>query len=42
MLSWRVKNAASDTASKVDGGANVETVKTDLASTKAVVDKDCL
>jgi len=35
-----VKNAASDAASKIDGvGASVETVKTDLASTKAVADK---
>jgi chromosome segregation ATPase len=39
-----VKNAAADTASqmssKIDGvGASVDTVKTDLASTKAVVDK---
>ena len=35
-----VKNAASDTASKVDGVSNsVDTVKTDLASTKAVADK---
>jgi len=35
-----VKNAASDTASKVDGvSSSVDTVKTDLASTKAVADK---
>ncbi len=39
-----VKNAAADTATqmstKIDGvGASVDTVKTDLASTKAVVDK---
>jgi len=39
-----VKNAAADTAnqmsSKIDGvGASVDSVKTDLASTKAVVDK---
>jgi len=39
-----VKNAAADSAtqmsSKIDGvGASVDTVKTDLASTKAVVDK---
>jgi hypothetical protein len=35
-----MKNAASDTATKLDGvGASVETVKTDLASTKAVADK---
>jgi chromosome segregation ATPase len=35
-----VKNAASDTATKIDGvGASVDSVKTDLASTKAVVDK---
>ncbi len=35
-----VKNAQSDTASKIDGvGASVDTVKTDLASTKAVVDQ---
>jgi len=39
-----VKNDAADTATKIstkiDGvGANVDTVKTDLASTKAVVDK---
>ncbi len=35
-----VKNATSDAATKIEGvGANVETVKTDLASTKAVVDK---
>lgn len=35
-----VKNAASDTATKLDGmGASVETVKTDLASTKAQADK---
>ena len=39
-----VKNAASDTASlmtsRIDGvGATVDTVKTDLATTKAVVDK---
>ncbi len=35
-----VKNAQSDTATKVDGvGASVDSVKTDLASTKAVVDQ---
>ncbi len=35
-----VKNAQSDTASRIDGvGASVDTVKTDLASTKAVVDQ---
>ena len=35
-----VKNAQSDTASKIDGvGASVDTVKTDLASTRAVVDQ---
>lgn len=35
-----VKTTASDTASKLDGvGASVETVRTDLASTKAVADK---
>ena len=39
-----VKNAAADTANqistKIDGvGASVDSVKTDLASTKAVVDK---
>ena len=35
-----VKNAQSDTASKIDGvGASVDSVKTDLASTKTVVDQ---
>ncbi len=35
-----VKNAQSDTASKIDGvSTSVDTVKTDLASTKAVADK---